>query len=70
MAKLFNARECYMIVESLKKEKLNSIAIIKKMQSENKRPLFTEGFIEREIDQLIEKVKENSKYQRTKKDGK
>ena len=63
MAKLFNGRESYMIIESLKNEKDNSIEIIENMEKDGKRPLFTKGFIEQEVDQLIEKVKENSENQ-------
>ena len=60
MAKLFNGMEEFMIVESLKNEKKLSVEKVKEMEAEGKRPIFTVGFIERSIDDLIKKVQDNT----------
>jgi hypothetical protein len=68
MEKLFNARESYMIQESLDSERENAVAKIREMEADGKHPMFTVGFIEQEIGQLIDKIKENTKKEKNAKD--
>jgi hypothetical protein len=59
--KLFNGREAYMIIESLRTERDASIKIIEDMEKDGKRPLFTVNFIKQEINQLIKKIEDNTR---------
>ena len=51
--KLFNGREAYIIIESLRTERDASVKIIEDMEKDGKRPLFTVEFIKQEMNQLI-----------------
>tara|TARA_R110000868_G_scaffold6634_3_gene37371 strand:+ start:695 stop:928 length:234 start_codon:yes stop_codon:yes gene_type:complete len=64
-AKLFNGRESFILIESLRSEREHSIESLDKLEEEaketGKRPIFTKEFIKQEFNQLIEKIEENTK---------
>ena len=59
--KLFNGREAYLIIESLRTERDASIKILEDMEKDGKRPLFTVEFIRQEMNQLIKKIEDNTR---------
>lgn len=59
--KLFNKREAYLIIESLRLERDASIKILEDMEKDGKRPLFTVEFVRQEMNQLIKKIEDNTK---------
>lgn len=64
-AKLFNGRESFILIESLRSEREHSMECLGKLEEEaketGKRPIFTKEFIRQEFNQLIEKIEENTK---------
>ena len=59
--KLFNGREAYLIIESLRTKRDASIKILEDMEKDSKRPLFTVEFIRQEMNQLIKKIEDNTR---------
>ena len=60
----FTRRETFLITESLKNERDEALKTIQKMEAEGKHPMFTQGFIKREINDLIELVESNERKNR------
>jgi len=58
--KLFNGRESFILIESLRNERERSLKYLieleEKAKETGKRPIFTKEFIKQEFDQLIEKI--------------
>ena len=59
--KLFNGREAYIIIEALRAERDASIKILEDIEKDGKRPLFTVEFVRQEMNQLIEKIEDNTR---------
>lgn len=68
-AKLFNGRESFILIESLRNERERSlkhlIELEKKAKETGKRPIFTKEFIRQEFNQVIEKIEENTRVYET-----
>lgn len=59
--KLFNKREAFIIIQALLAERNASIQILEDIEKDGKQPIFTVEFVRQEMNQLIEKIEDNTK---------
>lgn len=66
MLDIFNEMELYLIENALNDQRDREVEELQKLIKENpnKRPIFTEDFIKMQHDQLLEKVKRNTKIKK------